>query len=60
MKERTEVPDTDLVDLRDVSLAELRALRTDDDSPFAHCLRRLVTELDDPDALAMVAFQSTV
>jgi hypothetical protein len=44
-----------LIDLTGVSLEELQS-RTD--SPFAHCLRRLISENDDPDALTVVAFQS--
>ena len=45
----------ELIDLAGIRLPDLMRL---DDSPFAQCLRRIIEENDNPEALTVVAFQS--
>jgi len=55
MNARAEDESFELVDLAGVSLSDL--LRQGD-SAFTHCLRRIVADNDDADALTVVAFES--
>ncbi|HET8660182.1 MAG TPA: FXSXX-COOH protein [Micromonosporaceae bacterium] len=55
MDELAEEDGVGLIDLTDISLTELQHR---DDSPFAHCLRRVVHEREHQDELTMVAFES--